>query len=190
MCDAWCAGLGGAGTINLLITNLGFGEPVWTYRGGTRAPQYIGGLQPESVDFFVDSTDASAARIGRRTVWAWPFPEVCTAADTLGVSNASDVKMGTAPDIWNVILVAMAKVVPRAWWRSQRFSGFLAAFSQPMVALTDRFVGETHGVRVDVTDEEGNVATGVQVRGDPLSGNAAPHQDTDACSSVCHSRKL
>lgn len=158
------AGLGGAGTINLLITNLGFGEPVWTYRGGTRFPQYIGGLEPEAVDFFVDETDASYDRIGRRNVWAWPFPEVCTAADTLEVSNRSDVKMGTAPDVWNVILVAMAKVLPRAWWRSERFSGALAAFSEPMVALTDKFVGETHGVRVDVTDEAGNVATGVQVR--------------------------
>lgn len=153
--------------MNLLITNLGFGEPVWTFRGGQRAPQYIGGLQPESVDFFVDETDASFRRIGRRTVWAWPFPEVCTVAETLGVSNSSDVKMGTAPDVWNVILVAMARVLPRAWWRSQRFSGFLAAFSEPMVALTDRFVGETHGVRVDVTDTEGNVATGVQVQSLP-----------------------
>lgn len=136
---------------------------MWTYRGGRRAPQYIGGLEPEEVDFFIDDGDASCARIGRRTVWAWPFPEVCTAADTLGVSNRSDVKMGTAPHVWNVILVAMARVLPRTWWRDERFSGFLAAFSQPLVALTDRFVGETHGVRVDVTDADGNVATAVQV---------------------------
>ena len=156
--------------MNLLITNLGFGEPVWTYRGGQRAPQYIGGLEPEEVDFFIDETDSAHARIGRRTVWAWPFPEVCTTADTLGVSNRSDVKMGTAPHAWNVILVAMARVLPRSWWRDERFSRFLADFSQPMVALTDRFVGETHGVRVDVTDTEGNVATGVQVR-----SNSDPH---------------
>ena len=57
--------------------------------------------------------------------------------------------MGTAPAIWNVILGAMVRVVPRSWWRSKAFSDGLAKFSEPMVAFTDPFVGETHAIRVD-----------------------------------------
>lgn len=156
------AGLGGAGDINLYITNLGFGDPVWTLRDGERAPREVGGLDSTRVDFFLDEADTSCGRIGTQTVWAWPFPEVCTVGETLGISGRSDVRMGTAPDVWNVILGAMARVVPRAWWRSERFSRALAVFSQPMVALTDRFVGETHGMRVDVRGEGGEEVTAVQ----------------------------
>lgn len=156
------AGLGGAGTVNLYITNLGFGDPVWTLRGGKRAPREVGGLDSTRVDFFLDEADESFRRIGTQTVWAWPFPEVCTVGETLGITGRSDVRMGTAPHVWNVILGAMARVVPRAWWRDERFSRALAAFSQPMVALTDRFVGETHGMRIDVRGDGGETVTAVQ----------------------------
>lgn len=81
-----------------------------TLRDGQRDPQLIGGLTPGAVDFFLDESDASYTRIGRRAVWAWPFPEVCTAAETLRISGRSSVRMGTAPDVWNVVLVAMARV--------------------------------------------------------------------------------
>mmetsp|Transcript_22714 Transcript_22714/g.46453 ORF Transcript_22714/g.46453 Transcript_22714/m.46453 type:complete len:149 (+) Transcript_22714:212-658(+) len=70
--------------------------------------------------------------------------------------------MGTAPEIWNVIMGAMVKVVPRGWWRSDAFSQGLAAFSRPMVAVTDRFVGETHAIRVDVEGESGRRAAALQ----------------------------
>lgn len=96
-------------------------------------------------------------------VWAWPFPEVCTAAEELRVSGASSVRMGTDPDIWNIILGAMAAVIPRSWWRSFAFSNALAVFSWPLVALTDQFVGETHGIRVDAVGEDGARVSAVQV---------------------------
>lgn len=104
------AGLGGSGVLNLLITNLGFGEPVYTLRKGHRTPQVIGGTEPETIEFFIDEDDASKARIGSSTVWAWPFPEVCTVGEALKAQGSTNVKMGTAPELWNVILVAMAKV--------------------------------------------------------------------------------
>ena len=58
---------------------------------------------------------------------------------------------------------------PSEWWRGgdYRFvevvsrapiggrSLGLARFSKPLVAVTDRFVGETHAMRIDVTGEDG-----------------------------------
>ena len=134
------AGLGGSGTINLLITNLGFGEPVWTVQEGHRKPQLIAGSQPERMPFYFHPSNTSAQRIGTKTIWAWPFPEVCTVAEHLNISGNSEVKMGTAPDAWNSIMGAMVAIVPRTWWRSEAFSGALAKFSQPLVWVTDRSV--------------------------------------------------
>ena len=59
--------------------------------------------------------------------------------------------MGTAPAIWNTVLRLMVAVVPRAWWSSKRFSEGLARFSEPLVRVTDAFVGESHAMRVDVS---------------------------------------
>lgn len=70
----------------------------------------IGGVEPETIHFYIDDKDASKQRIGSSTVWAWPFPEVCTVGEALQAQGSTDVKMGTAPELWNVILVAMAKV--------------------------------------------------------------------------------
>ena len=156
------AGLGGSGQLNLLITNLGFGEPVFTLRGGRRTPQLIGGGATATVDFFHDASDIAFGRIGTRQVWAWPFPEVCTVGEALQIRGDSDVRMGTAPSIWNVVLERMAAALPRGLWRWPAFSQLLANFSAPLVALTDRYVGETHGVRVDVTAPCGATATAVQ----------------------------
>ena len=123
------AGLGGSGVLNLLITNLGFGEPVWTLRGGQRSPQVIGGTEPETIEFFIDEGDESRLRIGSSTVWAWPFPEVCTVGEALRAQGSTDVKMGTAPELWNVILVAMAKVQPSPPPTCMSFTPCFAAIS-------------------------------------------------------------
>ena len=56
----------------------------------------------------------------------------------------------------------MVAAVPREWWRRRRFSEGLARFSKPLVALTDRFVGETHAMRVDVTAADGSRSSAVQ----------------------------
>jgi len=156
------AGLGGSGPVNLLITNQGFGEAVPTWKKGKSAPAMVAGLESEVVDFFIDSSDVSADRVGACTVWSWPFPEVSTVAATLGITGDSTVKMGTSPELWNVIMGWMVQVIPRQWWQSTAFSQAMANFSEPMVRLTDKFVGETHCMRVDVTDIEGNVCTAVQ----------------------------
>ena len=56
----------------------------------------------------------------------------------------------------------MVTVVPRSWWKSRAWSLGLARFSKPLVALTDRFVGETHAIRVECTAEDGSKCVAVQ----------------------------
>lgn len=71
------------------------------------------------------------------------------------------------PDAWNALVV---DVIPRSWCRSERFSKFLADFSQPLVKATDALlkltspdsVGETHAMRIDVTGQDGRTVSIVQ----------------------------
>ena len=156
------AGLGGAGEVNLRITNKGFGDEVGTWRAGRPAPSLIGGTRLRTVDYFLSTDDPSASRVGSQPVWAWPFPEVSTVAAELGISGDSSTGMGTAPQLWNVIIEALVSAVPRRWWSDYpRWSNGLATFSRPLVAITDPFVGETHAMRVDVRGESGRAASAV-----------------------------
>eukprot|EP00746_Dinoflagellata_sp_MGD_P083736 gnl/MRDRNA2_/MRDRNA2_33302_c0_seq1.p1 gnl/MRDRNA2_/MRDRNA2_33302_c0~~gnl/MRDRNA2_/MRDRNA2_33302_c0_seq1.p1 ORF type:complete len:303 (+),score=58.95 gnl/MRDRNA2_/MRDRNA2_33302_c0_seq1:88-909(+) len=156
------AGLGGSGPVNLLITNLGFGEPVPLFRDGVYSPQMVAGTQSRQVKFFLDEQDPAFKAVGEREVWSWPFPEAKTVSEHLKISGSSSTGMGTAPGIWNVILVALVALVPRNLWRARWFSEGMAWFSLPMVALTDRFVGETHAMRVEVTGSDGSKCIAVQ----------------------------
>lgn len=95
------------------------------------------------------------------------------------------MRMGTAPALWNTVsrpgtfsliesydaawlrkqvLGFFVSVVPRSWWRSRAFSNGLAQFSRPLVKVTDAFVGETHAMRIDVTNSEGALVSAVQAR--------------------------
>ena len=141
------AGLGGSGNINLLITNLGFGDPVCCVKNGEECRELVAGGQAEVVDF--------GKGIGRVNTWSWPFPEGLTVSRHLGIQGSSRVAMGTAPEIWNVIMSGMTDLLPRSLWRDATFSGGLARFSEPLVAFTDKFVGETHAIRVDISSVQG-----------------------------------
>eukprot|EP00797_Seminavis_robusta_P028414 Sro551_g164860.1 saccharopine dehydrogenase (215) ;mRNA; r:24321-24965 len=108
-----------------------------------------------------DNNQQAQQRVGRQQVFAWPFPEAATVASELQIKGSSSAAMGTAPDLWNVMLGLLVNIVPRPWWRSKAFSKFMADFSQPLVLLTDAIlrqtttsdadVGETHAMRIDVT---------------------------------------
>jgi saccharopine dehydrogenase-like NADP-dependent oxidoreductase len=176
------AGLGGSGDVNLYITNVGFGEPVFEIKDGQEQQRLIAGEESRPVDF--------GEQIGRVNCWAWPFPEGFTVGKQLQITGASRVAMGTAPDLWNIIMGAMVKVVPRGLWLrcackkslakepdvaqercttdnthtypSPAFSQGLASFSQPMVKFTDKFVGETHAIRADVLGESGRRVRALQ----------------------------
>ena len=175
------AGLGGSGDVNLYITNVGFGEPVFEIKDGQEQQRLVAGEESRPVDF--------GEQIGRVNCWAWPFPEGFTVGKQLRITGSSRVAMGTAPDLWNIIMGAMVKVVPRSLWLrcacqksltkephvaqersttdththfSPAFSQGLASFSQPMVKFTDKFVGETHAIRADVLGESGRRVRALQ----------------------------
>lgn len=156
------AGLGGSGAVNLLITNLGFGDPVPVFRGGAYAPQRVAGAEPRRVEFFLDEADPAFEFVGERDVWSWPFPEAGTVPRLVGITGDSSTGMGTAPGIWNTILVGLVSLVPRDLWQERWFSEGLAWFSLPMVWFTDQFVKETHAMRVEVTTSDGRRCVAVQ----------------------------
>jgi len=184
-------GLGGSGKINLYITNIGFGDPMVMHDKGRRAVfEDLSGRLLGKVDFFINdndntSGDSSSAswkkqnefakeRVGTQKVFAWPFPEAATVPSELCISGSSSSAMGTAPDLWNDMLGLLVDLIPRSWWRSKKFSKFLADFSEPLVLATDVAMrklsnqesgdcGETHAMRVDVvtetTDDSTNTIT-------------------------------
>jgi len=157
------AGLGGSGVVNLYITNLGFGEPMVQYNGGRlRKFMELSGVLLGQIDFFLPhlkdhaGNERAKQRVGRKTLFAWPFPEAATVARDVEASGHSYAAMGTAPDIWNGMLGLLVKLVPRPLWKDTRFSKFMADFSQPLVFATDALLqqsgtGELHAMRVDVT---------------------------------------
>ncbi|KAL7566437.1 hypothetical protein ACA910_000917 [Epithemia clementina (nom. ined.)] len=176
----YTAGLGGSGPLNLYITNLGFGEPMVQFdQGKLRYYKALSGRLLGNVDFFLPGNDdnkdfaqqkqedgflrfgnpEARARVGTRQVFAWPFPEAATVPTELQAQGNSWACMGTAPELWNVMLGILVDVIPRAWWRNSKFSQFMADFSQPLVWLSDQIlkwtdvnqIGETHAMRIDVT---------------------------------------
>ena len=179
-------GLGGSGTINLYITNIGFGDPMIMHDKGRRTKfEDLSGRLLGKVDFFIDGDENESVsapwkeanarakeRVGTQKVFAWPFPEAATVASELSLSRSSSSAMGTAPDIWNDMLGLLVDLVPRNWWRSKAFSKFLADFSEPLVLATDLAMrklspaaesgdcGETHAMRVDVVSETRDEITG------------------------------
>eukprot|EP00977_Amphora_coffeiformis_P025092 scaffold18208_cov182-Amphora_coffeaeformis.AAC.2 len=176
------SGLGGSGTLNLYITNLGFGEPIVQYDAGELRffPAFSGRLLG-TVDFKLPKEegvvvnkaakgggfgmDAMERRVGTKQVFSWPFPEAATVPVELRARGSSLACMGTAPDIWNDMLGLLVEVIPRSWWRNRRFSQLLADFSEPLVWLSGTFLklqdkddnlGEIHAMRVDVTRSDGS----------------------------------
>jgi hypothetical protein len=191
-------GLGGSGTVNLYITNLGFGDDMVMFEKGIRTRfDDLSGRLLGKVDFFInnkddddydnndnnnnaveegnsswnkDDNDKAKSRVGTQKVFAWPFPEAVTVGKELSITGSSSSAMGTAPEIWNDMLGLLVDLVPRNWWRSRKFSKFLADFSEPLVLATDFAMrklsssssssssgggdcGETHAMRIDVITE-------------------------------------
>lgn len=100
-------GLGDSGTVNLNITNLGFGDPMTQFdQGGQYGFNELSGKLLGEVDFFLDNDDSDLEdetkdRVGTELVFAWPFPEAATVARELNIKGSSSTAMGTAPAMWN-----------------------------------------------------------------------------------------
>jgi saccharopine dehydrogenase-like NADP-dependent oxidoreductase len=152
------AGLGGSGEVNLYITNLGFGDDMSQFHEGKlQRYQDLSGRLLGAVDF--------GPHVGSKRVFSWPFPEAATVASELNITGMSLAAMSTAPDLWNTLLDILVKLVPRAWWRVQAFSKFIADFSRPLVHLSDQYLkwvglGETHAMRIDVSFDSSQSVSG------------------------------
>jgi hypothetical protein len=126
---------------------------------------------PSGVSVNGFGTEEMARRVGRKQVFSWPFPEAATVPLELKARGSTLACMGTAPDIWNSMLGFLVDLVPRPWWRNNRFSKLLADFSEPLVWLSDQYLrildkddnlGETHAMRIDVTRRDGSGVTILQ----------------------------
>lgn len=171
------AGLGGSGTVNLYITNKGFGDYMGIFVDGElEFRQELPGQLLGAVDFFlenvtIDGNQEARERVGTKRVFAWPFPEAATVPTILKSRGATYAAMGTAPDAWNGMLGLLVSLVPRRFWRNDQFSQFLADFSEPLVKVTDTWlrlmdpkgIGETHSMRIDVKSVDGSI-TGSSVQ--------------------------
>ena len=167
------AGLGGSGDVNLFITNIGFGEAMNQYANGSlKSFKELSGKLIGKVSFFLENDPSSKEakrRVGTQTVFSWPFPEAATVPGILNAKGDSHAAMGTAPDLWNLMLGILVTLIPRQWWSNVQFSQFLADFSNPLVKLSDTIlrltsdsIGETHAMRIDVTSTKGKVVSAIQ----------------------------
>jgi len=91
-------------------------------------------------------------KIGRRRTMILNLPEVLSAHAVLGVPNVSAF-FGTAPDFWNLLLLAMVKLVPASLLGDRDFATKFAAISLPINRAVDAVVGSAAGIRIDVKDE-------------------------------------
>jgi saccharopine dehydrogenase-like NADP-dependent oxidoreductase len=193
------AGLGGSGDVNLYITNLGFGDEMPQYENGKlKYFKSLTGKLLGEVDFYTEST--MARRVGSKQVFSWPFPEAATVARELKITGRSHACMGTAPDAWNVMLGLLVDIVPRSWWRSEKFSQFMADFSQPLVKATDKWlqftspdgVGETHAMRIDVTarapDNKNDVLVSTIVQGHESFRQCVAQSSAEYCINLLQSQ--
>ncbi len=200
------AGLGGSGDVNLYITNLGFGDEMPQYENGKlKYFKTLTGKLLGEVEFYTHTESTMARRVGSKQVFSWPFPEAATVARELKITGRSHACMGTAPDAWNVMLGLLVGIVPRSWWRSEKFSQFMADFSKPLVIATDKWlqltspdgVGETHAMRIDVTatapDSKNDVVVSTIVQGHQsfreCVGQSASEYCINLLQSQAHSRE-
>jgi hypothetical protein len=140
----YTAGTGGIGPTVLASTFLILSEDVITFnhRGEIELRPPASGL--ETVDF--------GGRIGQKHVYLLNLPEVSSIHDLLlRPTGGGEVlaKLSTDPPMWNWLLRATARVVPRSALQNRTAMQALSVLSLPVVRLVDRFSGARTGIRVD-----------------------------------------
>ena len=116
------------------------GEPAATYIDGQLEYK-----EPFSSRFVLDFGD----RVGLREVFLCNLPEVNSTHKYLKVPNV-EARFGTDPGIYNTLMGAMAKLLPREFLANQDNAKMLAAISMPLVKVTDIISGEAVAMRIDV----------------------------------------
>lgn len=149
----YTAGSGGAGPTILNTTFLLAGEDVVAYKDGTAVT-----LPPVSNRRVVDFGPG----IGRKGVFLYSLPEVASGHQIFNVPNIS-ARFGTDPDLWNVAMWCLARLVPKSVLKDRNAVGAIAKLADPLVRWVDGFVGEKVGMLVEVELSDGKVAAGLFV---------------------------
>ncbi|KAA8498674.1 hypothetical protein FVE85_6259 [Porphyridium purpureum] len=143
------SGTGGAGATILASTFLLLSEDALTYKNGKE--QYVyPASQVETVDF--------AGQTGRRSVYVLNLPEVFSIREKLNLKDCR-AKFGTEPEIWNWLLRATPRIVPRKYLRNTSFIRALSELSLPAVRFTDAIFGARTSMRVDANGRAGGDGT-------------------------------
>ena len=143
------AGSGGVGTTILATTYLLLGEPAATYVDGELVHK-----PPFSSRAVMDFGD----RTGLREVFLCNLPEVESTHRYLGVPSV-EARFGTDPGVYNTIMSAMSRLLPRSFLEKQQNARALAEVSMPLVKLTDLMSGEAVAMRIDAKLGNGKVVS-------------------------------
>lgn len=152
------AGTGGAGPTILETTFLLAGEPVVAYKDGRAVT-----LPPVSNKRVVDFGKA----VGKKSVYLYSLPEVASGYEIFGVPSIS-ARFGTAPNIWNWGMVALARLVPKSILENPQSVSSLAKVLDPAIRAIDALVGEQVAMLVEVEFPNSKIAAGLFVH-DKLS---------------------
>jgi len=87
--------------------------------------------------------------VGRRGLFLYSLPEVASGHEYLGVPSIS-ARFGTAPEVWNWAMWALARLVPRSVLENPSAVAGLAKAIDPLVRAVDAVVGEQVAMLVEV----------------------------------------
>lgn len=159
----YTAGSGGAGPTILETSFLLAGEDVVAYKYVDFSFSFFSPYNIHKHYFFLPCRDGNAVTvppvsnrrgvdfgpgIGRKSVYLYSLPEVATGHQVFGVPNIS-ARFGTAPDIWNWAMVAVARLVPKSVLEDRESVSKFAQLVDPLVRVVDMAVGERVAMLVD-----------------------------------------
>jgi short subunit dehydrogenase-like uncharacterized protein len=138
----YTAGTGGIGSTVLASTFLLLSEDVTTYRGETgrlviRPPA----SDVETIDF--------GGKVGKKDTYLLNLPETQSIHENL-CDGEVVAKFATGPPIWNWLLRATARFVPRSLLKNSDLMRSFSSFSLPVVRAVDILSGARTAIRVDV----------------------------------------
>lgn len=134
-------GSGGIGPTVLASTFLLLSEDAVSYAAQGRRQLWRPASQLQTVDFGGD--------VGPRVTYALNLPEVVSLHDNLAAHAELHAKFSTGPAIWNWLLIAMARLIPRSLLANRGAMRRLAAISMPVVRAVDALTGGRTAIIVD-----------------------------------------
>lgn len=137
------AGTGGIGATVLASTFLILSEDAICYDKLGREKRKPSAGDPEIVDF--------GGKLGHISTYLLNLPEVVSLHDNLfkdGPGTEIFAKFSTGPPVWNWLLQAMAKWIPKEWLANRSAMLAFSQFSLPVVKAVDVLSGARTAIKV------------------------------------------